>query len=118
MSATAETYIADAELEKQIAALKSAEDPAGQGRALALLTVLLSRCSEDNFSTVAACIPTVTDLASRSEDQLVQVGVQLLCHVPPFSILMFVQQLMHICWASLAALPDLICSQDMLAPIN
>jgi hypothetical protein len=91
MSATAETYIADAELEKQIAALRSADDSAGQGRALALLTVLLSRCSEDNFSTVAACIPTVTELASTSEDQLVQVGVHMHCLSPPFP--MYEQQL-------------------------
>jgi hypothetical protein len=102
MEATAETYIADAELEKQIEALRSAEDPAGQGRALALLTVLLSRCSEDNFSTVAACIPTVTQLASTSEDQLVQVGVNCFAHFPPLSALL--QLLMHNCCASLAAL--------------
>jgi hypothetical protein len=70
---SAESYIADAELEKQITALQSAEDPSSQGRALALLTVLLSRCSEDNFSTVAGCVQTLAELATSSLDQLVQV---------------------------------------------
>jgi hypothetical protein len=70
---SAEAYIADAELEKQISALQTAEDPISQGRALALLTVLLSRCSEDNLATVAGCVPTITELATSSVDQLVQV---------------------------------------------
>lgn len=72
---TAETYIADAELEKQISALNDAQDSPSQGRALALLTVLLSRCSEANFTTVEALIPKLTDLASKSDDQLVKVEV-------------------------------------------
>jgi len=72
---TAETYIADAELEKQICALNDAQDAPSQGRALALLTVLLSRCSETNFTTVEALIPKLTDLASKSDDQLVKVDV-------------------------------------------
>lgn len=70
---SAEAYIADAELEKQITALQIAEDPVSQARALALLTVLLSRCSEDKFATVAGCVSTITELATASADQLVQV---------------------------------------------
>lgn len=71
---TAEAHIAAGELEKQIAALHNSEDSASKGRALALLTVLLSRCPESEFSTVAGVVPTLTELASQSTDQLVQVS--------------------------------------------
>lgn len=71
---TAEAYIADAELEKQITALQEQQDPNFQGKTLALLTVLLSRCSESNFGTVAGCVPTLTALAG-STDPLVQVSL-------------------------------------------
>lgn len=77
MATTAETYIADAELEKQIAAVQTAEDDATRGRSLALLTVLLSRASEQNFSTIRGIIPLLTELTSSSSDQLVQVSRSL-----------------------------------------
>jgi hypothetical protein len=73
---SADAHIAAGELEKQIAALHSTEDPASKGRALALLTVLLSRCPESEFLTVAGALPTLTELASQSADQLVQVSRQ------------------------------------------
>lgn len=68
----ADAYIADNELEKQLQAIKDAQDDVARGRALAMLTVLLSRCCDSNLETVSACLPVLTDLAQTSPDKLVQ----------------------------------------------
>ncbi|KAF6262957.1 armadillo-type protein [Scenedesmus sp. NREL 46B-D3] len=66
-----EAVMLNAEVEKQLAHLQS-EDLAVQGRALAMITVLFSRCdNESQVSAVAAAVPSLYSCL-ESSDQLVQ----------------------------------------------
>lgn len=68
-----EPDLIDAELDKQIGLLKTANDTASQGRVLAVVTVLFSRCSADSHIAAAAdVVPHIARLLA-SDDQVVQV---------------------------------------------
>lgn len=68
-----EAALIDVELEKQIRLLQSANDTASQGRTLAIITVLFSRCSADSHIAAAgSAIPHMAQLLT-SADQVVQV---------------------------------------------
>ena len=61
------------QVDKQLAVLTAGDDPAIQGRALAMLTVLFSRCSEAQVGAVAAALPQI-QTALQSDNRLVQVS--------------------------------------------
>ena len=62
------------ELEKQLHLLETAKDTAGQGRALAILTVLFSRgCGDSQLAAVGGAIPHIARLLA-SNDPAVQVS--------------------------------------------
>ncbi|WIA38506.1 hypothetical protein OEZ86_001828 [Tetradesmus obliquus] len=66
-----ESAMLNAEVEKQLANLQS-EDVTAQSRALAMITVLFSRCENDSqVSAVAAAVPSLYSCL-ESPDQLVQ----------------------------------------------
>lgn len=72
-----EAALLDSELEKQISALQSASEPATQGRTLAIITVLVSRCSADSHIAAAgSAVPLIAHCLTVS-DQIVQVRLSI-----------------------------------------
>lgn len=69
----AEAALIDSELNAKLQELQEAADAVSQGRLLAVVTVLLSRCSTDShIAAVAGAVRHIAQLLD-SEDQTVQV---------------------------------------------
>lgn len=70
----------NADIEKQLSQLQSPYDATVHGRALAMLTVLFSKCGDDHsqLSAVAGAVPAICKCVD-AEDELVQVIALAVC---------------------------------------